>query len=146
MIKKYKYYIGIDTGANTGFAVWFRDKKELMCVDAIKIHIAMDRVFILNKANPGLIFVRVEDARLRKWIPRQKDAKTESGRREGAGSVKRDASIWEDFLKDLGIDYEMVAPKDNKTKVDAVYFKRLTGYQGSTNGHGRDAGMLVFGM
>lgn len=91
------------------------------------------------------VFIRVEDARLRKWIPYQKNEKAEAGRREGAGSVKRDAKIWEDFLTDIGADFEMVAPKNNKTKVTAAFFKKLTGYQGKTNEHERDAAMLVVG-
>jgi len=70
----------------------------------------------------------------------------ELGRREGAGYVKAHAAIWDDFLKDLGVDYEMVAPKNNKTKVSAPYFKSLTGYQKPTNEHGRDACMLVYGL
>ena len=31
-------------------------------------------------------------------------------------------------LKDIGVDFEMVAPKNNKTKTTASYFKQLTGW------------------
>lgn len=144
--KKYGIYIGIDTGVETGFAQWHKAIKELTAVCSLKIHVAMDLVRDVHRLNHGLVLVRVEDARKRKIIPREATERWERGRREGAGSVKRDASIWEDFLEDLGVDYEMVPPKQNKTKLSAPVFKRLTGWPGVTNEHGRDAAMLVFGL
>ena len=65
---------------------------------------------------------------------------------QGVGSVKRDASIWEDYLTDLGIEFEMVAPKRNVTKLSQDRFKAMTGWKNRTNEHGRDAAMLVFGF
>ena len=67
------------------------------------------------------------------------------GRRQGAGSVKRDSQIWEDFLSDNGIRFEMRAPKNNTTKLSADVFKALTKWPKRTNSHERDAAMLVFG-
>lgn len=145
-MRNYKFYIGIDTGVNTGIAVWSKEDKKVLSIDTVAIHRAMEVVRNWNITYPGGIFARVEDARLRKWIPRQKDQRAEAGLREGAGSVKRDASIWEDFLTDHNIPFELVAPKDNKTKMTSDYFKKVTGLKGSTNEHGRDAAMLVFGM
>ena len=142
MKTKYKYYIGIDTGANTGFVVWGKHEKKILEIKTVKIHRAMLLVKTWYNQYPnGAVLVRIEDARLRKWLPKNVGPE----QLQGAGSIKRDATIWEDFLKDLGIDYEMVAPKDNKTKMDAEYFKRLTGWAGITNEHMRDAAMLVFG-
>jgi len=43
----------------------------------------------------------------------------------------------------LKIDYELVRP--TQSKVDAVYFKQLTKYQGRTNQEQRDAAMLIWG-
>lgn len=143
--KKYIYYIGIDCGVNTGLGLWDRRNKKLCDVTCVSILAAIDEVKNIYINNPDELFVRVEDARLRKWIPQEKNEKAERGKREGAGSVKRDAGIWEEFLMAYKIPYEMVAPKDNKTKLSADYFKQLTGWQGSTNEHGRDAAMLVFG-
>ena len=65
---------------------------------------------------------------------------------QGVGSAKRDASIWEDYLTDLGVEFEMVAPKRNITKLSQERFKVITGWQNRTNEHGRDAAMLVFGF
>jgi hypothetical protein len=142
----YTYIIGIDCGVNTGICVWERPEKHMKYINSLPIHKAMDEVRYWNRFAPGQVFVRIEDARLRKWIPRQTNEKWERGVREGAGSVKRDAKIWEDYLTDLGIPFELVPPKNNKTKVNADYFKKLTGYQERTNEHSRDAAMLVVGM
>lgn len=141
-----QYFIGIDCGVKTGLAVWYKPKKEWIVIGDYKIHEAMGHVENWHNAFPGQIYVRVEDARLRKWIPQGKNEVAERGRREGAGSVKRDAIIWEDFLTDKGIPFEMVAPKDNKTKINSKSFKQYTGWNGVTNEHMRDAAMLVFGF
>lgn len=98
-----------------------------------------------DRINAGQVFIRIEDARQRIWIPRQKTESAERGRREGAGYVKAHCAIWEDFCIRIGIPHELVAPKNNKTKVTAVYFKKLTGWDKQTNDHERDAAMLVVG-
>ena len=131
--------IGIDTGTKTGFAVYDTLAKELVTVKTLKIHQAMAEVYAL-KQNGSSIFVRVEDARKRQWFG--------TGGREklqGAGSIKRDAVIWEDFLKDIGVPFEMVAPKSVQTKVTVAYFRQVTKYVTSTSQHGRDAAMIIYG-
>lgn len=139
---RYRYWVGIDTGVETGYAEWDRQENKLICAWTVAIHTAME---LIRELPADKLFVRVEDARLRKWIPAQATESGERGRREGAGSVKRDARIWEDFLTDLGIDFELVAPKANRTKMRADPFRKLTRYKPVTTSHGRDAAMLVFG-
>lgn len=140
--KPHRYYIGIDTGTNTGFAVWSKELKELTRVETLPIHKAIEQIRCIVEIKENLpVLIRVEDARKRKWFGN-------SGREQlqGAGSIKRDAKIWEDFLTDLGVDFELVAPKNNKTKVNAATFKNITGWTGKTTEHSRDAGMLVYGL
>jgi len=136
-------YIGIDTGVNTGFAVWDTKTQTFECVDCVKIHEAMHRVAHLAKTND--VEVRFEDARQRRWIPDTHNIRREMGRRQGAGSVKRDSGIWQDFLQDIGVSFTMRAPRYNCTKLSAEAFRSLTKWQKRTNEHGRDAAMLVFG-
>ena len=135
--------IGIDTGVHTGFALSVDGK--LVRVESLKIHKAMEIVSewaALHKNGDVKLMVRFEDARLRKWIPQIKGKEV----LQGVGSVKRDAGIWEDFLRDLGVPFEMVAPKNNITKLSADSFRKITGWQSKTNEHSRDAAMLVFGL
>ena len=136
-------YIGIDTGTHTGFAVWDTDKQELLEVCTYKLHQALFKVHELSKQHRD-IKLRFEDARQRKWFD-TRTARQDRARLQGAGSVKRDCNIWEEFLQDLGIPFEAVAPKRNATKLSAQAFARITKYKGRTSEHSRDAAMLVFG-
>lgn len=136
-------WIGIDTGVNTGLAFWDRD--HLTSVESMPIHEALLLVrdtWLQSGAVP--VKVVFEDARKRKWYG-TKTAQEDRSRLQGAGSVKRDCKIWEDALKDWGIPFVKVAPKNNMTKLSAEAFRRITGWKGRTNEHGRDAAMLVFG-
>lgn len=138
--RTYDFIVGIDTGVNTGFAIWNKTNKSFTTVETLPLHQAMFRIRELKDSGISIL-VRVEDARLRTWFGK-------SGREQlqGAGSVKRDAKIWEDFLTDLHVDFEMVAPKNNKTKLDASKFKHITGWKERTNEHCRDAAMLCYGF
>jgi len=138
MRNNYDYIIGIDTGVKTGFAVWNSKNKKLDKVETTNIHrVILD--IARSRANYIDMLIRIEDARLRKWV--------QGGREklQGVGSVKRDAKIFEDMCKELGIDYELVPPKNNKTKLSAAAFKAITKWEGRTSEHSRDAAMLVFG-
>lgn len=137
-------YIGIDTGVHTGYAEYDSVHKRLLTVSCLKIHQAMHEIIKLRDLDIP-IFVRVEDARQRTWYGYH-TAKQDRARLQGAGSVKRDCQIWEDYLKDLGVDFQMVAPKHNATKMDAKTFQNVTGWKGRTNEHSRDAAMLVYGF
>lgn len=137
----YRYCIGIDPGVKTGFCLWIKDKKQITILRTVSIHEAMDDVRFWNRQRTGEVIVIVEDARLATF-GRQGDRYKD----QGAGSVKRDCKIWEDFLKWLCVDYRMVRPKKASTKWNADTFKRATGWTGVTSSHARDAAMLVFGM
>ena len=100
-------YVGIDTGVNTGFAVWDSKQRSLLQVCSLPIHKAMERVRSLYdeyKAGIGdKVIVRVEDPRQRTWFGTERMSREmERKKLQGVGSVKRDASIWDDYLKELG--------------------------------------------
>lgn len=145
-----KVLIGIDTGVNTGFAVAIDQGKggQLQDVDSHTITQAMSKVLELAKENgKENLKLFIEDARKRTWFGRidSEQKKYGAGVREGIGSVKRDAQIWEQWCKEQGLKYQMVHPAANKTKTDAKYFLKVTGWAKRTNEHARDAAMLVFG-
>jgi hypothetical protein len=134
--------IGIDCGVNTGFARSFNS--ELVEVKTYEINQAQKALlfYCKNGKEPAGIKIYIEDARLRKegFYGKGGNAKL-----QGVGSVKRDSQIWQAFCELYGFDYELVHPKNNKTKLTAEQFKRLTGWQERTNEHGRDAAMLIWG-
>ena len=141
-------YIGIDTGVNTGVAVWDNRQRTFLQIETMKIHKAMELVEqYKGKASfeGTKIIVRVEDARQRTWYGYNTPQK-DRAKLQGVGSVKRDCTIWEDYLADIKVEFQMVAPKNNATKMSSDSFKRLTGWKKPTNEHNRDAAMLVFGF
>lgn len=138
------FYIGIDTGRNTGFAVW--DGSSFRELDTRPLHRALFAVRdYAREWGPESVTIYIEDARLRKWIPKETNRSEYRGKLMGAGSVKRDATIWEEFCEDYGIQLVLVPPKYNTTKLAPQVFARITGYKGRTSEHARDAAMLVFG-
>lgn len=135
-------HIGIDTGTHTGFAVWDSNKRQFLEIKTVTISKAMDMVRIYQHEVPKgeEIRIYIEDARKRRWFGNAGREKL-----QGAGSVKRDAGIWETFCVENGIHFQMVAPKNNRTKLTAAQFRKITGWTKTTSEHGRDAAFLVFG-
>lgn len=131
--------MGVDPGVHTGLAVWNVKTRNFELLRALKLHEALDVVTRIH-ALGRLRRVVFEDARLRRWFGA-------AGREQlqGAGSVKRDCGVWQEFLEDSGMAYEAVSPQAKGRKLDAAAFKRLTGWTASTNEHARDAAMLVYG-
>ena len=135
--------IGIDPGLHTGLAVWDTSSRQFLEIRCSGIVDAMDYLDRL-RAEKGIGLVVFEDARQRTWIPREKDLAQMKGRAMGAGSVKRDCSIWEEWCKARQVQYIASRPKNGMTKLTDAYFRGITGYDRRTNEHGRDAAMLVF--
>ena len=135
--------VGIDPGMHTGLAVWDTSSRQFLDIRCSGIVAAMDCLEELRKTQ-GIGLVVFEDARQRTWIPREKDIRQVKGRAMGAGSVKRDCSIWEEWCKARTIQYIASRPKQGMTKFTDAYFRGVTGYDRRTNEHGRDAAMLVF--
>lgn len=135
-----RYVFGIDPGVQTGLGLWDRTEKRLIVVETMPIHRAL--LTVLEKC--GSCEVRVEDARQRKWFGSRdaNQAKYGAGVREGAGSVKRDCTIWEDFCAEYEIPCRMLAPAARLTKWSPEYFEKVTGWTGRTSKHSRDAAVL----
>lgn len=133
-------YVGIDTGKHTGVAVWASVTGSFFQIETVAIHRAMKIVLDLKEKYDDKLFVIFEDARQRKYFG-------DSGKEvwQGAGSIKRDATIWEDFLTDEGISFRAMPPTKGGTKLTKEAFQNLTGWGGKTSEHSRDAAMLVFG-
>lgn len=135
--------VGIDPGLHTGLAVWDTSARQFLDIRCSGIVSAMDYLSDLSR-DRGIGLVVFEDARQRKWIPRERDLAQMKGRAMGAGSVKRDCSIWEEWCDARNIQYIATRPKNGMTKLTDAYFRGITGYDRRTNEHGRDAAMLVF--
>lgn len=135
--------VGIDPGIHTGLAVWDTSTRQFLEIRTVGIVAAMEYLSEIRQ-DRGIGLLVFEDARQRTWIPREKDIRQVKGRAMGAGSVKRDCSIWEEWCKAKGIQFVATRPTTGLTKLTDAYFRGLTGYDRRTNDHGRDAAMLVF--
>lgn len=137
--------IGIDTGDHTGVAVWDTERRMFLQIETATLPAAFDIVaFWVSIRGQQGVEVVIEDARLRKWIPRYGDISRTIGRAQGAGSVKRDAKIWQQFCELRGLRLTSKAPTKGLTKWDAAAFSRITGWNGRTSEHARDAALLVW--
>lgn len=140
--------IGIDPGTHTGVAVWDSREGKFLSLETLPIHLALERVkemthpfWHMDKLYNEHIEVVFEDARQRTWFGKGDT----NAKLQGAGSVKRDCSIWEDFCRYYDIPFQARPPVKGATKVTPEYFKRISGWQGRTSEHARDAAMLVLG-
>jgi len=136
----YRYYIGIDPGTNTGYAVYDRSIKQMTVVKTVKIHQAMLAILVLFKqCNENEMLVVVEDARQVEYFIHE-------DKLEGTASVKRDSQIWHDYLTEHKIPFMMVRPNPKITKLKAHVVRAASGWTEPTNEHNRDAVMLVTGV
>src|SRR3990167_2865262 len=102
--KKIEIVIGIDPGVETGFAVFHRLKNNLIICTSVPIHTAMEMVKRQAEETLGNLIVRIEDARQRKWFGKNAGFHA----LQGAGSIKRDCRIWNDYLWELKIAAQFV--------------------------------------
>lgn len=126
--------IGIDPGVKTGVACFDLKTRRLIEVRTFSILEALDFVRSLSKE---VKVVYVEDARKVKYG-------TAIVRAQGAGSIKRDCKIWEEFLTREQVPAVYLRPNKELTKYDAKLFQKVTGWDKRTSEHARDAAMLVF--
>jgi len=133
-----KRIVGIDTGSNTGVAV-YEIGTGFVDIQTLKIHNAL---FHANQYNRVETFFIVEDARMRKYFGKDFNIV----KLQGAGSIKRDSTIWDDFLSDTLSQYSLVSPAvlAPYTKLhNTTVFRNLTKWEGKTSIHARDAAYLV---
>lgn len=139
IIMKKRILIGVDPGTVTGYAIKNLETGLFEEIGSAGIIMAME---ILETYSEDC-FVIIEDARLWNGVSKGMKSGTLKAKALGAGSVKRDCSIWEEHMKHWGIDFKMVPPSWKGAKVDAKMFKMITGWNDRTNAHGRDAAMLI---
>jgi hypothetical protein len=134
--------IGIDPGKSTGFAVYDMRSSQLSLCDTLDFWGAVGKL-------DTLCLKSAENYRVVIELPKTKavwhvGAKTQAAKNRTAvnvGSVIREAELIVDWLDLNGVDYETVPPRG---KMDAAMFKRITGWQGRTSQHARDAGILAW--
>jgi hypothetical protein len=129
------FRIGIDPGVNTGIAVKVNGK--YLSVETTMIHKAMSTVAAIKgtcDAGGHKLMVIIEN-------PNASGGSV--AKAQGAGSIKRDFSVWRDYLTDIGVEFRAIKPMKGMTKVDERKFQVMTKWMGRTSNHARDAAMLI---
>lgn len=145
--------IGIDCGVNTGVSVWCQESKEITYFDSMMIHRALA---IVELRKDEVALVRVEDAR-KAYKSSKYTTESDNAKKQGVGSVKRDSKIWDDFLSDLNIPYELVKPtkaatyKATKKSPERMHlfhriFPKIPRLTTVSEDHIRDATHLCYGI
>jgi hypothetical protein len=142
--------VGIDPGVNTGLAVYNQISGQLDTVLTCDILAAMETIDgLVNQVKQGsygqsvAVILYVENPNLRTFF-----GKTGREVLQGAGSVKRDFSIWETYAQKRGLQLVGIHPKNSggkfEGKAGAELFKKVTGWQKLTSTHARQAAALVY--
>jgi len=152
-----RIYIGIDAGKKTGVAVW--DREKFISIQTTDFWGAIDIIRENNDLliSGGLIVV-VEDPSQNKPVFKivsvynltqgnhQSRLSAVAKVAQGVGSVKRESELIIEYCRRNEITVIPVKPtKRSMTKLDREQFKKITGYEGVTSEHARDAALLVYG-
>lgn len=134
--------LGIDPGTHTGLALFDVDEGRLTRCGSLPFWEAAEAVTELSAEIAAVV---LEDAR-RIGIY-AKHSQLHGARRDRAarsvGMIDRDVQLWLDLCERLGLPVMTAEP--TRKKWDAETFRNITGWEGRTNEHARDAGRLVFG-
>lgn len=140
--KMKRYSIGIDPGKKTGFAVYdiLKDTLHLQTLDFWNVMDEMDRIG--SRVFEEIYEVTVEVPTSKHvWHGKGPNQKSASKVGVNVGGVIREAELLAEGIRRMGFNVRTVHPRG---KVDAAKFEAFTGYQGRTNEHTRDAGLLCF--
>lgn len=140
-LHRFDYIIGIDPGTETGWAVWDVRENRIESVASMPIHEVLDRISNIRHSSTFTAMYRIEDPT--SWRPFRNTPRN-AARLQGAGSIKRDYAILTDAMRDWGIPFEAVPLQAAQKKLTAEQFRKVTGWTGRTNQHGRDAAMLCW--
>ena len=129
--------IGIDPGQNTGIAI-YDNGWTLLTVPF------WGAIFELSSRISEKPKVFIEDPNLIKpTFPRKVGPRVRDKISQSVGMNKRDAQLLIRWCELRGLDVTHVKP--TRSKVDAKYFKKLTGYSKRCSQHARDSAMLIVG-
>lgn len=147
-------YIGIDPGKHTGVAVYWTSTKKIVYHGTHDFWSAESEIseFIVNEGISNICAV-IENPALNKGIYSRytkaiKGAKNpkgvENGIRAGVAKNSRDAQLWIEYFKRLGIKVIEFKPTGDSPKWSEEYCKQITGETVKSE-HSRDAIKLIFG-
>jgi len=136
-----RYSIGIDPGRHTGYARYDREEKRIDYLAEKDFWWVYHDVILMHEAGQlhEVLIEKPKNDHLNHEAP---DKKRQGKIGVNVGRVLEQTDLLIEGIERQGIKVIKVPPMG---KVDKHVFKRITGYQGLTNPHKRDAGMLCWG-
>lgn len=139
--------IGIDPGVKTGIA-WMRVRPmEIEQVETTTFWGAYEQLKEIADSDPNAtkqIIVVIENGG--SISPVFHNAKTKAAQNKTAkrvGGNNRESDLLAEGIRRMGFRVFRATPR--QTKKSAEYMRRVTGYEGRTNEHNRDAIMMIWG-
>lgn len=137
-------FIGIDPGANTGFAIWDATNKKIVFIKTYTFWDCIEHLILL-KSKPGFEFVVFIEKPSGNKPTFSHHSRNREKISQNIGENKRDEKLIVEFCNRNQIPVFPIRPgKYSMTGMKQDAFNEYTGYSGSTSGHARDAAMLVF--
>lgn len=133
---KPRYAIGIDPGIKNGIAIYCRQEKQLVAVNTLPLH----ELFEVLRSYAKLAEVYIENPNT--YVPFK--GVQQGARLQGAGAVKQTYKHIIHFLEAFEMPYKPTKLQGTFKKIPADKFQQITGFNGKTNEHGRDAAMIAF--
>ena len=133
------WIMGIDPGQQSGCALYNTATKQLVHLWTTDFWGAYEYVLNNRLVLIGVV-VEVPDSKTVYHKPSTSLAATQRTA-VNVGGVLREAQLLFDGIQKSGIPVQRVNPRG---KVNAEKFKQLTGWEGRSNNHERDAGMLTY--
>lgn len=163
--KPRKYCIGIDPGRHTGVAVWSKHEKKLLKLITLDFWGVIDFLDTFTASMQaqdwGSLGIAVQSEEITFEVvmedPQLNDTTFARGIEpklmlkvaQDVGRNKEQAFLLIEWMTRKKIVFRTVQPKNRKKgggKWSAEYFTHLTGWQGKSNEHTRDAARFVIGL
>lgn len=158
-----KIFIGLDAGKVCGISVWNRNKKKFLSIESCSFWECIEKLEQARKfyipINDYELTVVIEDVTQNPVVFRVAETykKTKGSHENKISAVceqaKRVGTVWDktdlimEWCERNNVNLKKVRPSKNSfTKLKADSFKNLTKWEGKTNEHERDSGVLVFGI
>ena len=131
--------IGFDPGVSTGVAIYINGN--LVKLKTVRVDEYHELLFDVG----GPLFVVIEDSRKQSHVftgPRVTGA-AKSKIARNIGMIDGFCHVLQTLCETCAIPFVLVSPEQKGRKLDDETFKRITGYQGRSNQHERDAAMVA---
>ena len=135
-------HVGIDPGVHVGFAT--SQNKKLLQLRTLDFWAAVAELEQLAQLYALHVYIEDPNANRPTFYKAGADnAKKREKISQNVGANKRDAILLIEKAELLGVKVVAIPPR--KSKLTAVGFQQLTGWQTVCSQHARDAALLVFG-